>query len=164
MKSRVDTSMTTILGSRELAKQAYDAILKLKEIERRDKAAAGGQSVAHEPSAEAIEQRLAIEKLLLATPSMASSAIATGRYERWRIHMDAKRSSSAVISEAKAWQADPILYQQRKLMEAYQSAFSRARVKFVLSIDPSRVRFEIDNQEGDAGLNFADSVSGDSKK
>ncbi|MBL9120530.1 MAG: hypothetical protein JNL80_11520 [Phycisphaerae bacterium] len=161
MRSTVDTTMTALLGSRELASEAVAAIKKLREIEARDKKAAeaAGTSVDASSSPEAIEQRIAIERILLSTPAMASSAIATGRYERWRLHMDARRTSASVLGEALSWKADPVLYQQRKLMEAYQLSFGNARMKFILGIDPSRVRFEIDNQEGDAGLNFQDNVS-----
>jgi membrane protease subunit HflK len=170
MRSSVETTMTALLGSRELAKEAVAAILKLREIEERDKAAARaaansaeGAPTESSSSPEALNQRLEIERIMLSTPAQASSKIALGRYERWQLHMDARRTSSSVLGEALSWNADPILYQQRKLMEAYQSSFSQARIKFILGLDPSRVRFEVDNQEGDAGLNFQDAVSTSSK-
>lgn len=165
MRSRVDTTMTAILGSRERAGEAVAAIRKLREIEANDKkvaeaaSKASGKPVEVVSSPEAIEQRLAIEKIILSAPAATAAQISTGRAERWKLHMDARRKAAAVLGEASSWSVDPVLYQQRKLMEAYRSALPLARVKFILGIDPARVRFEVDNQEGDAGLNFQDNVA-----
>ena len=164
MRSVVDTTMTAILGSREKAQEAVAAILELERIEARDKAAAEEKAKAtgevpdRTPSKEAIEQRLTIERIMLSTPAAAAAQISTGRAERWKLHMDARRKAAAVLGEASSWMVDPVLYQQRKLMEAYQQSLPSARIKFILGIDPERVRFEIDNQEGDAGLNFQDNL------
>ncbi len=165
-RSQVDTTMTAILGDSETARRVYESILKLREIERTDgekaRAAAPAGSdpsrVVVPDSREAIDQRLAIEAMITATQSQAAVVIAGARNERWQAHMEARRKTAEVLGQAPSYRVDPELYRQRKLMEALSAALPGVRSKYILGIDPSRVNFEFDMQEGDGGLSIYDYI------
>ena len=47
---------------------------------------------------------------------------------------------------------------QRKLMEAISQSLSNVRQKYVLGIDPNRIRVDIQMQQPEVGFNLADYV------
>ncbi len=166
-RSQVDTTMTAIIGSVALAAEVTEAIDALKATERRDadKARADAIAAGQDPktvvvpdSPEAIEQRLVVERIINSTQAQAAALIANARNDRWRLHMDASRKAADVLGQAPSWNVDSELYRQRKLMEVLAAVMPSVRVKFVLGIDPERVRFDFDMQEGDTGLNIYDYV------
>jgi regulator of protease activity HflC (stomatin/prohibitin superfamily) len=156
-RSAVDTTMTAVLGTPEAAREVVAAIQKLREIERAASGSDIGAPAVDTP--EAIEQRLLIERLITQSQAQAAALVATARNERWRLHMDARRKAADVLGQAPAYETAPALFQQRKLMEAIRAALPGVRLKYILGIDPSRVNFEFDMQEGDAGLNIYDYVT-----
>jgi len=96
--------------------------------------------------------------MITATQSQAAVVIAGARNERWQAHMEARRKTAEVLGQAPSYRVDPELYRQRKLMEALSAALPGVRSKYILGIDPSRVNFEFDMQEGDGGLSIYDYI------
>ena len=52
----------------------------------------------------------------------------------------------------------PELFMQRKLMEVLSQSLSNVRQKYVLGIDPNRIRVDIQMQQPEVGFNLADYV------
>jgi hypothetical protein len=96
--------------------------------------------------------------MLLDSRAMTASVISTARARRWELHMDARRKAEQVLGEAPLFAADPVLYQQRALMRALAEVLPAVRIKYVLGVDPERLRLDVTMQEPDPGLNLGDTI------
>lgn len=144
--SEVSLAMALLIGGEARAREVADLVAELE----RTVAAKGSDS------AEALEMRLRIERLITETQAQAAARIATARAERWSKQLVARRRAADVLGQAASWEIDPDLYRQRKLMEALAAALPTVRVKYVLGLTPDRVRVNAEMQEPDAGLNIYD--------
>ena len=145
-KAEVDQAMTVLIGSRERADRAVALVRQLDEVSAKNGA----------DSKEAIELRLQIEAVLSESQAQAAARIASARAIRWQKHMDAAQKAAEVLGEAPSFNVDPELYRQRKLMEMLATSLPAVRVKYILGLDPAKVRVNADMQEPDAGLNVYD--------
>ena len=64
--------------------------------------------------------------------------------------------SAQVLGQADAFHAAPELFMQRRTMETLAYSLAGVRQKYVLGVDPSKVRVDIQMQQPDSGLNLAD--------
>jgi hypothetical protein len=87
---------------------------------------------------------------------LASSVIAKARARRWEVQLDASRNASEVAGQSAAFRAAPELYRQRRTMDVLGEQLARARMKYVIGADPSRVRMHIEMQEPGTGLNLGE--------
>ena len=63
-----------------------------------------------------------------------------------------------MLGQAGAYHMAPELFMQRKLMEVLSQSLSNVRQKYVLGIDPNRIRVDIQMQQPEVGFNLADYV------
>lgn len=142
----VNTTMATLIGGREQAANAVAAIEQLRAIEREK-----GES-----SPEAMEQRAAVENMLLGARAQTASVIARARARRWGIVMDAAGNAAEVLGQSPSYRAAPEIYKQRRTMEVLAAALSGVRVKYLLGAGAESAAVDITMQQPEAGLNIAD--------
>jgi regulator of protease activity HflC (stomatin/prohibitin superfamily) len=147
----VNTTMAAVVGGTDVAREAVAAIERLRAAEREHGI----------ESAQAAELRRAVESILLRNPAQASSVIAKARARRWELQLDASRNASEVAGQSAAFRAAPELYRQRRTMDVLGEQLARARMKYVIGADPSRVRMHIEMQEPESGLNLGDYLTKD---
>jgi len=147
-RQTVTTTMATLVGDASRAAEIVAAVASLREIGRRE----GTESPAY------LEAQVAVEQMLLDSRAMTASVISTARARRWELHMDARRKAEQVLGEAPLFAADPVLYQQRALMRALAEVLPAVRIKYVLGVDPERLRLDVTMQEPDPGLNLGDTI------
>ncbi len=150
----VNTTMAAVIGGIDNADDAVAAIDALRAAEREH-----GMD-----STQAREQRTRVEAILLRSPAQSSSLIANAKAERWALQLDASLTASEVAGQSAAFRAAPELYRQRRTMEVLAQQLSRARMKYVIGADPSRVRMHIEMQEPEAGLNLGDYLTKDEEE
>jgi regulator of protease activity HflC (stomatin/prohibitin superfamily) len=150
----VNTTMATLLGDARLAGQAVEAIDRWRSLQR-DKG---------EDAPETREARLAVENILVSTRGQIATQIKRSRARRWELHLDARKTASQVLGQAGAFHVAPELFMQRKLMETLSQSLASVRQKYVLGIDPNRIRVDIQMQQPEVGLNLADYVEKKSDK
>lgn len=144
--SEVSQAMALLIGGEERAREVAGLVRELERV-----VAASGIE-----SDEATELRIRIERMISETQAQAAARIATARAERWSKHLDARRKAADVLGQARSWEVDPDLYRQRMLMETLAAALPTVRVKYILGLDPERIRVNAEMQEPDAGLNIYD--------
>jgi regulator of protease activity HflC (stomatin/prohibitin superfamily) len=144
----VNTTMAALLGDARLAAQAVDAI-ELWRVTHRAKGEAAPETVA---------ARLAVETILVSTRGQIATQIKRSRARRWELHLEARKTASEVLGQAGAYHTAPDLFMQRKLMEVLSQSLSNVRQKYVLGIDPNRIRVDIQMQQPEVGFNLADYV------
>ncbi len=142
----VNTTMATLIGGREQAANAVTAIEQLRMTEREK-----GES-----SPEAMEQRAAVENMLLGARAQTASVIARARARRWGIVMDAAGNAAEVLGQSPSYRAAPEIYKQRRTMEVLSAALSGVRVKYLLGAGAESAAVDITMQQPEAGLNIAD--------
>ena len=144
----VNTTMATLLGDARLGSKAVDAI-EAWRVAMHDKG---------ENAPETRAARLVVENILVSTRGQVATQIKRSRARRWELHLNARRTASAVLGQAGAYHIAPELFMQRKLMEAISQSLSNVRQKYVLGIDPNRIRVDIQMQQPEVGFNLADYV------
>ncbi|MSR33613.1 MAG: hypothetical protein EXS12_02255 [Phycisphaerales bacterium] len=149
-----NTTMAALLGDARLASQAIDAI----EVWRSTLREKG------ETAPETLTARLAVETILVSTRGQIATQIKSSRARRWALHLRARITASEVLGQAAAYHTATDLFMQRKLMEALSQSLSTVRQKYVLGIDPNRIRVDIQMQQPEVGFNLADYVEKKSDK
>ena len=144
----VNTTMATLLGDARLGSKAVDAI-EAWRVAMHDKG---------ENAPETRAARLVVENILVSTRGQVATQIKRSRARRWELHLNARRTASAVLGQAGAYHIAPELFMQRKLMESISQSLSNVRQKYVLGIDPNRIRVDIQMQQPEVGFNLADYV------
>ena len=144
----VNTTMAALLGDARLAAQAVEAI----EVWRVTQRAKG------EAAADTVAARVAVENILVSTRGQIATQIKRARARRWELHLAARKTASEVLGQAGAYHMAPELFMQRKLMESLSQSLSSVRQKYVLGIDPNRIRVDIQMQQPEVGFNLADYV------
>jgi regulator of protease activity HflC (stomatin/prohibitin superfamily) len=153
-RSLADLTMSSLLGSREKAEEVSALITRYNDLQNAAQAKSSGPDAV---DSEAIKSlRREIEQAISGTQAEVAAVVAGARAARWEAHMKARSQTAAVLGQAPAWEVDPELFQQRAVMRVLAETLPRLRVKFILGIDPARVRLGVDFQEPDAGLNIAD--------
>ena len=109
-----------------------------------------------EAAPETKEARARVEQLLAGSKGQIATQIKQARARRWALHMEARKTASRVLGQADAFRAAPDLFKQRKTMEALGISLAGVRQKYVLGVDPSKIRADIQMQQPDSGLNLAD--------
>jgi glutathione S-transferase len=102
------------------------------------------------------QARAEVERQITESRGQIATMIRQARARRWSLHMEARRTASAVLGQAGAFRAAPELFMQRRTMETLADALAGVRQKYVLGVDPSKVRVDIQMQQPDSGLNLAD--------
>jgi hypothetical protein len=138
--------MARLLGDAALAEPVVAAIEAWRVALRQN-----GES---DPAAR--EARLKVEQLLAGTRGQIATEIKQARARRWALHMEARKTASRVLGQAEAFRAAPELFMQRKTMETLGIALAGVRQKYVLGVDPSKMRADLRIQQPDSGLNLAD--------
>jgi len=100
--------------------------------------------------------RAEVERMITESRGQVATMIKQARARRWALHMEARRTASSVLGQASAYRAAPELFMQRRTMETLAGALAGVRQKYVLGVDPSKVRVDIKMQQPDSGLNLAD--------
>ncbi|MEI6023517.1 MAG: SPFH domain-containing protein [Phycisphaerales bacterium] len=144
----VNTTMATLLGDARLGSKAVDAI-EAWRVAMHDKG---------ENAPETRAARLVVENILVSTRGQVATQIKRSRARRWELHLNARRTASAVLGQAGAYHIAPELFMQRKLMEAISQSLANVRQKYVLGVDPNRIRVDIQMQQPEVGFNLADYV------
>lgn len=144
----VNTTMATLLGDARLASQAVDAI-EAWRVALREK----GENDAQTKAA-----RLVVENIIVSTRGQIATQIKRSRARRWELHLAARKNASQVLGQSGAYHVAPELFMQRKLMETLSQSLSSVRQKYVLGIDPNRIRVDIQMQQPEVGFNLADYV------
>jgi len=142
----VNTTMSTLVGSPEVATRVVAGINTLRAIEKEQ----GKDSPA------AATQRASIEKTIVDARAQAASVIGLAQARRWDMLMRAKSTTSEVLGQAPSYRAAPELYRERAIMAVLSRALASARIKYVLAIDPSRVDFDVQMEQPEPGLNLGD--------
>ncbi len=142
----VNTTMSTLVGSPEVAQRVVSDIIALRATEK-----ASGKD-----SPQARSQRAAIEKMLVDARAQAASVIGAARARRWEMLMSARGTTSEVLGQAASYRAAPEIYRERAIMLVLSRALASARIKYVLAIDPSRVDFDVQMEQPEPGLNLGD--------
>ena len=145
-KRLVNTTLSTLVGSPDVARRVVTDIQELLTIER-----AQGKD-----SAAAASARAAIEKVIVDARAQAASVIGLARARRWDMLMRARSTSSEVLGQAPSYRAAPELYRERAIMTVLSRALAAARIKYVLAIDPSRIDFDVQMEQPEPGLNLGD--------
>lgn len=102
------------------------------------------------------QARLKVERMIADSRGQIATVIKQARSRRWALHMEARRTASEVLGQAAAYRAAPELFMQRRTMETLAGSLAGVRQKYVLGVDPSKVRVDIQMQQPDSGLNLAD--------
>ncbi|MSR40822.1 MAG: hypothetical protein EXS10_02840 [Phycisphaerales bacterium] len=144
-RSTVNTTMSLLIGDAARAAEIVKAIEELRESER----------ASADPQATAL-MRAKVETMLLDARAQTASVISSARAKRWELLMDAKRQAAEVLGQSASWAVSPELYEQRRTMEALAEALAMVRVKYIIGIDPDRVRVDAEMKEAASGLNLAD--------
>jgi regulator of protease activity HflC (stomatin/prohibitin superfamily) len=142
----IGANMARMLGDARLAEPLVAAIDAWRTL-LRDKGDAD----------EATRQaRLKVERMIADSRGQIATVIKQARSRRWALHMEARRTASEVLGQAAAYRAAPELFMQRRTMETLAGSLAGVRQKYVLGVDPSKVRVDIQMQQPDSGLNLAD--------
>ena len=103
-----------------------------------------------------VEARQRVERMIVDSKGAVATQIKQARARRWALLMVARRTASEVLGQAAAYHAAPELFMQRRTMETLATSLAGVRQKYVLGVDPSKVKVDIQMQQGDSGLNLAD--------
>jgi len=142
----IGANMARMLGDARLAEPLVAAIDEWRAVLREK-----GESD------EATRQaRLKVERMIADSRGQIATVIKQARSRRWALHMEARRTASEVLGQAAAYRAAPELFMQRRTMETLAGSLAGVRQKYVLGVDPSKVRVDIQMQQPDSGLNLAD--------
>ncbi|MFM7806759.1 MAG: SPFH domain-containing protein, partial [Planctomycetota bacterium] len=142
----IGANMARMLGDARLAEPLVAAIDEWRTVLREK-----GESD------EATRQaRLKVERMIADSRGQIATVIKQARSRRWALHMEARRTASEVLGQAAAYRAAPELFMQRRTMETLAGSLAGVRQKYVLGVDPSKVRVDIQMQQPDSGLNLAD--------
>ncbi len=142
----VGANMARLLGDARLAEPVV-ASIEAWRASLREK----GES---DPATQKARQE--VERLLGESRGLAATQIKQARARRWALLMEAHRTSDQVRGQAAAYHAAPELFMQRRTMETLALSLAGVRQKYVLGVDPSKVRVDIQMQQPDSGLNLAD--------
>ena len=142
----VNNTMSTLVGSPDVARRVVAAIESLNAIEE----------TAGEQSPEAAVQRALIEQMIVEAHAQAASVIGAARARRWSSLVRSRATTSEVLGQAPSYRAAPALYRERASMAVLSNAIAAARIKYVLAVDPSRIDFEIQMEQPEPGLNLGD--------
>ncbi len=143
---RVGDSMAKLLGDSRMAEPVVSAIDAWRTL-RREKG---------ELDPLTVQQRQRVEQLLLESRGLIATQIRQARARRWEQHLVARGTASEVLGQAGAFHAAPELFMERRIMEVMSQGLSGVRQKYVLGVDPAKVRFDIQMQQADSGLNLGD--------
>ena len=143
-----NNTMAALLGDARLASQAVEAIQLWRETMREK----------GETASETQAARIAVENILVSTRGQVATQIKRARARRWELHLNAKITASEVLGQAGAYHTATELFMQRKLMETLSRSISAVRQKYVLGVDPNRIRVDIQMQQPEVGFNLADYV------
>ena len=145
-KRLVNTTMSTLVGSPDVARKVVAEIQNLQLLERE-----------HGKSSEAsIAKRAEIEKLIVDARAQVASVIGLAHARRWDMLLRARSAASKVLGQAPSYRTAPELYRERAIMNVLARAVSEARIKYVLAIDPSRIDFDVQMEQPEPGLNLGD--------
>jgi len=142
----VNTTMSTLVGSPDIARRVVLDINLLSEIERKH----------GKDSPEALQKRSTIENMIVDARAQAASIIGVARARRWSMLMSARATASEVLGQAPSYRAAPEIYRERAIMAVLSRALAAARIKYVLAIDPSRIEFDVQMEQPEPGLNLGD--------
>jgi hypothetical protein len=142
----VGANMARLLGDARMADPVVSAIEAWRAALREKGEADAGT----------VEARQRVEQLLTSSKGSVATVIRQARARRWALLMEARRTASQVLGQADAYHAAPELFMQRRTMETLALSLAGVRQKYVLGVDPSKVRVDIQMQQPDSGLNLAD--------
>ena len=103
---------------------------------------------------EAARKRVEVEQLMLRGGGAAAQTIADAERDRWVQLMSRKAQAAGVRSQLASYRAAPELFRQREIMRVYAQLLPNID-KYILGIDPSRVRIDMDLKEVNPILDFA---------
>ena len=135
------STFTYIVGDNTLTQQVLDGIDTYNRLK------------ADKPD-EAARKRVEVEQLLVRGGGAAAQTIADAERDRWVQLMSRKAQAAGVRSQLAAYRAAPELFRQREIMRVYAQLLPNID-KFILGIDPSRVRIDMDLKEVNPLLDFA---------
>ena len=142
----VNTTMSTLVGSPDVARRVVSGINSLQAIEREN----------GKDSPLAMAKRAEIEKLIVDARAQVASVIGLAHARRWDMLMRARSTASEVLGQAPSYRAAPEIYRERAIMNVLSRALASARVKYVLAVDPSRIDFDVQMEQPEPGLNLGD--------
>lgn len=105
-------------------------------------------------SPDAIAKRAEIERILMEGKGQAAQTIASAEGERWSRLMSQRAQAMRVAGQLAAYRASPEIYRQREIMDIY-GRYLPVIDKYIIAIDPGRVRVDIDWKKVAPNLNFA---------
>jgi len=105
-------------------------------------------------SPEAAAKRQEVERMLVRGQGEASQRIAQAESDRWVELLQRRAEATNVQSQLAAYRAAPELFQHRAIMQVYRETLPNID-KFVLGVDPSRVRIDLDLKKVNPVLDFA---------
>ncbi len=109
------------------------------------------------------EQRLEIEALITAAGGEVAQAINIAERDRWVTQLGALARRNEVLGERAIFEAAPEIYKERLTMAVLGRTLERVN-KYILSIDPERVRFETDLKPVDSLLSVDQALRGEGEK
>jgi regulator of protease activity HflC (stomatin/prohibitin superfamily) len=129
------TTLTYRVGSEEAAAQVIERIDRLRAL----------RSELGPDHPDAIELRAEIERLLRESGGTAGQLIAQAETDRWVELMSSRAQVSRTQRELAIFRAAPRLYRQRELMRLLAQLGEKR--KYVIGIDPSRLKVDVELQE-----------------
>lgn len=148
-----DSSLVAQLGSVDLAQEVIAELAKLEAL--RNELGSG----AHE-APEYIEQRVHIESLMRQGRGQAGEPIAEAEADGWIELMELRAQAAELVGEAPVFRVAPRLYQELRRMEVFARALPNVR-KIISTIDPSRIRSQLELDEAPPTFSFQEGMSED---
>jgi regulator of protease activity HflC (stomatin/prohibitin superfamily) len=139
-----ENSMAYFIGD------GVDPALVLAEIDRYRQLRA---RAARPDDPEVVALRDRIEELLKAGGGNAGQQIALAEADRWLKLMATRADAARVQGELAVYRAAPDVYRQREIMRVLKAALPERR-KFLIGIDPSRVRMNVKVKDLDTTFLF----------
>ena len=142
----IGASMAKLLGDARQADAVVQGIERWRQLMRER----------GEGDAETVAARRSVESLLANTRGLIATQIRRAQARRWSLHLEARRTASEVLGQSAAFHAAPRLFMERRIMETLARSVASVRQKYVIGVDPAKVRLDIQMQQPDSGLNLGD--------
>lgn len=137
-RERTRSGYTEILGDQAQLQPVLDAIEAWEELRRN----AGPEAP------ETIEQRIVIERMLIASGGTAGQAILEAGRDRWVRVLEARTQASRVAGQHASFAAFPEYFMQREIMQVYEQLLPGINVT-ILGVRPDSVSVDLEVKELD---------------
>ena len=150
-EQRVPVSLAAYVGDPEQAPLILAAIDEWKRLNQ--------QLGSDDPAA--IEQRLAVEQMIIRSGGDLANDLEAARAELWIKLMEARADVFRHQGHLDAYLASPRLYKQREVMTVLSVMLDNRRKYVFVGVDPERVNLSIKLEDTPSMFNFGDALNSD---